>query len=779
MRKNVIFWSWAGLFAVLLAFASQPVGLNAQFAFGLFGVAFMLVIRLLKLSGPWKHMFLAVGAAIVFRYMYWRITATLPPISDPVNFFFGMLLFTAEAYSVFMLALSFFIVSDPIERKHVPLQGAPEHWPSVDIFVPSYNEGLDLVGTTLAAAQNIDYPQDKLKVFLLDDGGTDQKCNDPNPAKAREARERRVEMMAFCEELGVQYITRARNEHAKAGNLNSGLEHSSGDLVVVFDADHSPTRDFLKYTVGYFQKDPKLFLVQTPHFFLNPDPVEKNLETFHRMPSENEMFYSVIQKGLDKWNGTFFCGSAAVLRREALQLTAGFSGESITEDCETALELHSRGWNSVYVDRPMIAGLQPETFSSFIGQRSRWAQGMMQILMLKKPMFRKGLTLSQRIAYTSSPLFWLFPFSRLTFMIAPALYVYFDLQIYNASLQEFIAYTMFFLISNVLVQNKIYGQVRWPWISELYEYVQSLYLAKAIVSVVLNPRAPSFVVTAKGETLDESHLSPMAWPYFLMFGFLALTTGWAIWRIMYEGAANELLLIVTLWSIFNLLIAGVALGVVSERRERRRHYRIDTKRRADFIANNKSYPVMVDDCSIGGMRLRPLEGLIPFKSTDSGAGELVLHTGEGSPGYPLKVNLKWTSNDEQGPSYGVCYTALSAMDRRAVATILYPDHHVLETIRKRRHTGRSVPFGSAEFIYWAVFHTFRGFGYLINDLRQWSAAKSKPVLAAVPTDEAPNLAQDANLAPEFSDIVHRPNNVSEALRRAKESESATDRAASS
>jgi len=235
MRKNVIFWSWAGLFAVLLAFASQPVGLNAQFAFGLFGVAFMLVIRLLKLSGPWKHMFLAVGAAIVFRYMYWRITATLPPISDPVNFFFGMLLFTAEAYSVFMLALSFFIVSDPIERKHVPLQGAPEHWPSVDIFVPSYNEGLDLVGTTLAAAQNIDYPQDKLKVFLLDDGGTDQKCNDPNPAKAREARERRVEMMAFCEELGVQYITRARNEHAKAGNLNSGLEHSSGDLVVVFD----------------------------------------------------------------------------------------------------------------------------------------------------------------------------------------------------------------------------------------------------------------------------------------------------------------------------------------------------------------------------------------------------------------------------------------------------------------------------------------------------------------------------------------------------------------
>ena len=166
--------------------------------------------------------------------------------------------------------------------------------------------------------------------------------------------------------------------------------------------------------------------------------------------------------------------------------------------------------------------------------------------MLKKPPFRKGLSLSQRVAYTSSPLFWLFPISRLTFMIAPALDVFFDLQIYNASLQEFIAYTMFFLISNVLVQNMVCGTVRWPWISELYEYVQSLHLFKSIVSVVVNPRAPNFNVTAKGETLDESHLSPLAWPYFAMFGFLAATTGWALWRITFEGVANELLLIVTL-----------------------------------------------------------------------------------------------------------------------------------------------------------------------------------------------------------------------------------------
>jgi hypothetical protein len=81
------------------------------------------------------------------------------------------------------------------------------------------------------------------------------------------------------------------------------------------------------------------------------------------------MFYAVTQRGLDKWNGSFFCGSAALLRRQALDEAGGFSGITITEDCETAFELHSRGWTSAYVDKPLIAGLQPDTLTDFIGQR--------------------------------------------------------------------------------------------------------------------------------------------------------------------------------------------------------------------------------------------------------------------------------------------------------------------------------------------------------------------------------------------------------------------------
>ncbi|MGO8655082.1 glycosyltransferase, partial [Rhizobium ruizarguesonis] len=143
--------------------------------------------------------------------------------------------------------------------------------------------------------------------------GTLQKRNSGKLLEAQAAAARHIELKQLCDDLDVHYLTRDRNEHAKAGNLNNGMKHSTGELIAVFDADHAPARDFLLETVGYFEDDPKLFLVQTPHFFINPDPLERNLRTFDKMPSENEMFYGIIQRGLDKWNAAFFCGSAAVL----------------------------------------------------------------------------------------------------------------------------------------------------------------------------------------------------------------------------------------------------------------------------------------------------------------------------------------------------------------------------------------------------------------------------------------------------------------------------------
>ncbi|MCC2098038.1 MAG: UDP-forming cellulose synthase catalytic subunit, partial [Hyphomicrobiales bacterium] len=557
--------SWLGSGFIAIALMTQPVSVETQLALSLTAIFTMVLIWKFA-SGPVaRQMFLAIGSFIVMRYLYWRITSTMPPLSDPLGFFFGFILVVAEIYCVCVLVISLLINVDPLKRPRLEREEDDEKLPTVDVFIPTYNEDEYILATTIAAAKSMDYPPHKLKVWLLDDGGSDQKCNDKDPNKAEAARQRRADLKQLCVDLGAIYLTRKKNEHAKAGNMNEALKVSDGEIIVVFDADHAPFRAFLRETVGHFAKDPRAFLVQTPHVFLNPDPIEKNLVTFDRMPSENEMFYSVTQCGLDKWNGSFFCGSAALLRRAALETVGGFSGITITEDCETALDLHSTGWNSVFVDKPLIAGLQPETFASFIGQRSRWGQGMFQILLLKNPVMKKGLSFIQKVCYLSSMTFWFFPVPRLIFMLAPLLYIFFDIKIFISNVEETVAYTFMYLVVNVMIQNYMYGRVRWPWVSELYEYVQGVFLAKAIVTVIAKPRKPTFNVTAKGLSLDNDHLSELAWPFFVIYALLAAGGVTAGLRYAFEPGVNNLMLVVCLWNTFNMIIAGVALGAVAER----------------------------------------------------------------------------------------------------------------------------------------------------------------------------------------------------------------------
>ena len=91
-----------------------------------------------------------------------------------------------------MLALSLFVVATPLPpRLRAPPAITDEDLPTVDVFIPTYNEDAELLATTLAAAKAMDYPADKLTVWLLDDGGTDQKCNADKLARGAAPRERR------------------------------------------------------------------------------------------------------------------------------------------------------------------------------------------------------------------------------------------------------------------------------------------------------------------------------------------------------------------------------------------------------------------------------------------------------------------------------------------------------------------------------------------------------------------------------------------------------------
>jgi cellulose synthase (UDP-forming) len=657
---------WALAAGVWLLLVALPVQLASQGWLAVGSVAVLLLLRRYARGRPLLRLaFLALAGLVTARYIVWRASETLI-VTDPFSTLAMLVLFLAELYAVGIFFLGAFINLMPLKRVLPALPADTSRWPTVDVLVPSYDEDPALLETTLLAALNMRYAEGKYKVYLLDDGGTEQKCNDPDPIKATAARLRRDTLQALCARIGAHYLTRARNEHAKAGNLNAALEHIAGELVVVLDADHVPTVDFLERTVGAFIAEPRLFLVQTPHFFVNADPVEHNLRIFGRMPPENEMFYGAIQYGLDFWEASFFCGSAAVLRRAALDEVGGFTGQTITEDAETALELHSRGWKSVYYGRPLISGLQPETYSGFITQRVRWAQGMLQLLLLKSPLRRAGLKPWQRLGYLNSSAFWLFPYARTVFLLIPSAWLVFGLQVYHANLQQFAAYTLPHLAAVTLAGHLLYGRVRWSFVSELYEMLQSFYSLRGIFQVLRNPRAPRFKVTPKGEVHYRDFVSSLAKPFYAFYLLAWVSLGFGVWRWFAEPLTRDVTVITMGWELFNLLLLHGVLGAMYERRQRRGAPRVPAQEPVRLVGSLGSpLAARILDISATGMQL----GFDPAQTVPE--GRLHIEVTPAALGCPvqLPVTLAW----QRPGTLGLHFEPEDLAQQRAIVALAYGD----------------------------------------------------------------------------------------------------------
>ena len=692
--------------------ATQPMSILAQGALAYGALAALVLLYLFHPKGLFRVLTFLVVLLIVARYIYWRTLYTIPTLDDPVAFTLGLPLYLAELYAVFMLLLNMFVISDPIRRR-TPELPPEEELPTVDVFIPTYNEDPDLVAHTVRAAVHMDYPRDRLRVLVLDDGGTTQKLNDSDPEKARAASERAARLRRICETIGAEYYARERNEHAKAGNLNDAFRHTAGDLVVIFDADHIPVASFLRRTVGHFLESEEVYLVQTPHSFLTPDPLERNLGLAGKVPGENEMFYGLVQNGLDRWNASFFCGSAAVLRRTALNEAEGFSGQTVTEDAETAMSLHARGWRSRYVDEPLITGLQPETFSEFIGQRTRWLQGMIQLFLFKNPLLMRGLRIPQRLSYLAIQMFWLFPLPRMVFVIMPPTFLLFGVVTYVASLNEFMVYTVPYLISVITFSHLIFGRLRAPFISDLYETLQAPFLGLALVNVLRHPRSPSFRVTSKGETLDEDNFSPKIIPFSIFPFILIVASLVGLWHYWHTPGSGGSIGIVLGFNTFNLLLAFAAIGVMCERRQLRAQPRLHLERDTTLQLDDDNQTEVqgrIRDISVDGA------AVIVHGRLDQVEGRTVNIVADDGTRIPLQaVNYTPASGGTlvNGP-----VVTTSEAQRVAWSRMIYADSQPIRDYFYSRRRFGSAFVGTLRFIGLALYGLGRVFRILATQLRR-------------------------------------------------------------
>lgn len=594
-----------------------------------------LVVR--RISGQVITLLLIVlSITASTRYLWWRVSSTLN-WDNTFDLAWGILLLVAEFYTWFILLLGYFQTSWPLKRPPVLLPSSMDKWPTVDVFIPTYNEPLKVVKPTVYAAMGMDWPKEKMNIHLLDDG-------------------RREEMRRFAEQAGINYVIRPDNKHAKAGNLNHALTKTHGEFIAIFDCDHIPTRSFLQLCMGWFLRDPKLALVQTPHHFYSADPFERNLGVFRSAPNEGELFYSLIQDGNDMWNATFFCGSCAILRRGPLEEVGGIAVETVTEDAHTALKLQRLGYNSVYLNIPQAAGLATESLSAHIGQRIRWARGMAQIFRLDNPFFGKGLKWAQRICYGNAMMHFFNGIPRLIFLTAPLAFLLFHAYVIFAPAISVALYVLPHMAHATITNSRIQGKYRYSFWAEVYEAVLAWYIARPTAVALLNPLKGTFNVTAKGGAIDKEYFDwTISLPYLILIGLNLAGFLVGIGR-MYWGPDDEMstVFLNLIWTFYNAVILGAAASVALETKQVRISHRVRLKLPAILhLANGRKIRCETEDFSEGGIALLP--AAIPDLEREE-AVMISLWRGEEELAFPARVTaiaapqlrLRWEPlNQEQ------------------------------------------------------------------------------------------------------------------------------------
>ena len=576
---------------ILLFLVILPLNWKDQLILGLLLTIASLLLKSFFRQHRATILLMFVSCFCTSRYVYYRFSETAWNLRTSwsqihaLDLFFVLLLLAAEGYACLILYLGIFQTVRPLRRKPIQLPDDDLDWPTVDVFIPTYNEPLEVVKTTVLAALNLDWPAGRCRVCILDDG-------------------RRNDFAEFAEACGSGYITRFDNVHAKAGNINNAIKQTDADYIAIFDCDHIPTRSFLQMTMGWFLADARLAMLQTPHHFYSPDPFERNLGVFRSVPNEGALFYGIIQDGNDLWNATFFCGSYAVLRRSAIEEIGGVAVETVTEDAHTALRMQRNGWNTAYINLPQAAGLATARLSDHVGQRIRWARGMVQILRVDNPLFGPGLKLPQRLCYFNAMLHFLFAAPRLIFLTSPLVYLILGRYNVFGYLPAILAYAFPHLFISIAANSRVQGRHRHSFWNEIYEIVLAPYILLPTLLALVNPKWGKFNVTAKQSVIEGTFFDwRIARPFLILVVLNIIGLGMGLRQHWTQGGDLTGVLGINLfWAAFNIVLLGGALAVAQEQQQRRAEVRIAAKLPVKILlANGEEVGGRTVDLSNGGL----------------------------------------------------------------------------------------------------------------------------------------------------------------------------------
>ena len=499
---------------------------------------------------------LILGTWITLIYLCWRIVFSIPFEAGVLAIIANLLLLIVEIVG---FAESLILYRNLMGRRTYPLPEIPEDaWPDVDIFIATYNEPPELLRKTLNGCVHLKYPDPaKVHIWLCDDN-------------------RRPEMRALAEEMGVGYFDRPDNEGAKAGNLNHALGLTSAPYIVTLDADMIPRSNFLLKTIPYFvdaeireENKPEgerlhLGLLQTPQSFYDPDVFQHALYCEKRAPNEQDFFYRTIEPAKTTTNSVIYGGSNTVLSRRALEDIGGFYTGSITEDFATGVLIESAGYASLGLPEPLASGQTPHTFREHIQQRTRWGRGVIVTARKLKIMKRKGLTTTQKVSYLSSVSYWYSPLKNLIYILSPLMFATFMIPVFRCNWLELLVFWLpMFILQDLCLRLNSKNTISVKS-SGIYETSVMPHLLIPIIKETLGITLSTFKVTDKSGQGGQRKRDIRAMLPFICL--IALSVAGIVRVICHFNAMQTIsLLILLFWIIRNLYYLVMSLFLIDGR----------------------------------------------------------------------------------------------------------------------------------------------------------------------------------------------------------------------
>lgn len=584
----------------------------------------------------------AVSFLLGFSYLIWRAFFT---IDYSTNLVWPLTLLFAEAYSFVVFAI--FAFASINIRKNLPPNRLkdPNYFPSVDIFICTYNESESILRDTITGCKNIKYKNKK--IYLLDDG-------------------HRPDIEKLAVELGINYIKRETNEGFKAGNINNALKYTDSELIAVFDADHIPVSTFLLELVDYF-KDHNTGIVQTPQHFMNPDPFQKNLVVGKPVANEQDLFFRVIQPGLARWNSAICAGTNFIIRREPLLKIGGLPHNTVTEDMDLGLRLRHLGLMVRYHNKPLAVGLAPETFQDYLSQRLRWAAGTIQIFLFNRGVFFKDLTKPQKLFYLSGLIYYFFGFPRLIFIMCPILYLLFDIKPLAANLVEVGIFLLACYLSKIYFFRKVAKQYRNFIFTDVYETAVCFYLNIAVIKTLLNPKNIKFSITNKGVDATKTDII-MFLPQTILLGFAIASFIIPIYNLYYHIFTISALVVNLLLNLFNTVVLIFSIKVALEKKDLRTERRIPTIVEAELedVEKNKIKVATVNLSKRGVLMFCQRDKSAEFEAILGDSNTLALpEVGK------LKISLVGTQEEKNGKYYHFKFDSVSKENERELTNLAF------------------------------------------------------------------------------------------------------------